>query len=160
MTNRPDGLPRTTDVLVIGFGPVGAALCALLGRYGVTTLAVDKVAPVMLAPRAIALYNEALRILQMVGLGEGAFERLAIPEVRMHCPYLGQFGQANTSGTIDGHPKLVTFYQPDLEHALRRQVAAYPCVAFLSGYELLSFTQSESGVAAQLKDGAGEVYEV
>src|SRR5690606_3982633 len=100
MTNRLDGLPRTTDVLVMGFGPVGAALCALLGRYGVTTLAVDKVAPVMLAPRAIALDNEALRILQMVGLGEGAFERLAIPEVRMHCPYLGQFGQANTSGTI------------------------------------------------------------
>ncbi|WP_223423648.1 bifunctional 3-(3-hydroxy-phenyl)propionate/3-hydroxycinnamic acid hydroxylase [Alcanivorax limicola] len=160
MTNGSDGLPRTTDVLVIGFGPVGAALCALLGRYGVTTLAVDKVAGVMLAPRAIALDNEALRILQMAGLGEGAFERLAIPEVRMHCPYLGQFGQANTSGTIDGHPKLVTFYQPDLEHALRRQVAAYPCVAFHSGYELVSFTQSDAGVTAQLKDGAGELHEV
>ena len=104
MTNGPDVLPRTTDVLVIGFGPVGAALCALLGRYGVTALAVDKVAEVVMAPRAIALDNEALRILQMAGLGEGAFERLAIPEVRMHCPYLGQFGRANTCGTIDGHP--------------------------------------------------------
>ena len=40
----------------------------------------------------------------------------------MHCPYLGEFGRANTSGTLDGHPKLVTFYQPDLERALRRQV--------------------------------------
>lgn len=160
MTNEPDVLPRTTDVLVIGFGPAGAALCALLGRYGVTSLAVDKVAEVMLAPRAIALDNEALRILQMAGLNEGAFEWLAIPEVRMHCPYLGQFGQANTSGTIDGHPKLVTFYQPDLEHALRQQVAAYPCVAFHSGYELVSFSQSDAGVTAQLKDGDGEMHEV
>ncbi len=27
-----------TDVLVIGLGPVGAALCNLLGRHGVQTL--------------------------------------------------------------------------------------------------------------------------
>lgn len=160
MTNGPDVLPRTTDVLVIGYGPVGAALCALLGRYGVTALVVDKVADVMMAPRAIALDNEALRILQMVGLEEGAFERLAIPEVRMHCPYLGQFGRANTGGTIDGHPKLVTFYQPDLEHALRRQVASYPNVVFRSGYELVNFTQSDEGVTAQLKDEDGETHEV
>jgi len=160
MTNGPDVLPRTTDVLVIGFGPVGAALCALLGRYGVTALAVDKVAEVVMAPRAIALDNEALRILQMAGLGEGAFERLAIPEVRMHCPYLGQFGRANTCGTIDGHPKLVTFYQPDLEHALRRQVAAYSNVVFRSGYELVNFIQSDEGVTAHLKDGDGVMHEV
>ena len=50
MTNNKEALPRTTDVLVIGYGPVGAALCALLGRYGVTTLVVDKVAEVLLAP--------------------------------------------------------------------------------------------------------------
>ncbi len=35
-------------------------------------------------PRAIALDNEALRILQLAGLSEDAFEKIAIPEVRMH----------------------------------------------------------------------------
>ncbi|MBF5057753.1 putative flavoprotein monooxygenase [Alcanivorax sp. 521-1] len=160
MTNNKEALPRTTDVLVIGYGPVGAALCALLGRYGVTTLVVDKVAEVMLSPRAIALDNEALRILQMAGLGEDAFERIAIPEVKMHCPYLGEFGRANTSGTIDGHPKLVTFYQPDLERALRRQVAAYPDVTFRDGYELVDLSQSDAGVTAHLKDRDGRRHEV
>jgi len=160
MTTRTDTPPRTTDVLVIGYGPVGAALCALLGRYGVTTLVVDKVAEVLLAPRAIALDNEALRILQMAGLGEDAFERIAIPEVKMHCPYLGQFGRANTSGTLDGHPKLVTFYQPDLERALRRQVAAYPDVTFRDGYELVDLSQSDSGVTAHLKDSDGRRHEI
>ena len=160
MTNNKDALPRTTDVLVIGYGPVGAALCALLGRYGVTTLVVDKVAEVLLAPRAIALDNEALRVLQMAGLGEDAFERIAIPEVKMHCRYLGEFGRANTAGTLDGHPKLVTFYQPDLERALRRQVDAYPCVSFRDGYELVYLSQSDTGVTAHLKDRDGQSHEV
>lgn len=160
MTNNKEALPRTTDVLVIGYGPVGAALCALLGRYGVTTLVVDKVAEVMLAPRAIALDNEALRILQMAGLGEDAFDRIAIPEVKMHCPYLGEFGRANTSGTLDGHPKLVTFYQPDLERALRRQVQAYPNVTFRHGYELVDLSQSDTGVTAHLKDADGHRHQV
>ena len=155
-----DALPGTTDVLVIGYGPVGAALCALLGRYGVNTLAVDPVAPVWLSPRAIALDNEALRILQMIGLDEDAFERIAIPQVKMHCPYLGEFGHANTAGTIDGHPKLVTFYQPDLEHALRRQVAAYPCVRFRDGYTLVDLRQSDTGVTAHLTDRDGHPHEI
>ena len=114
--------PSAVDVLVVGNGPVGATIAALLGRYGVTTLVLDKTHEVVLMPRAIALDNEALRILQLAGLSEDAFEKIVIPEVRMHSPVLGQFGRANTEGCIDGHPKLVTFYQPDLEHAMRSQV--------------------------------------
>ena len=153
-------LPDSVDVLVVGYGPVGAALAALLGRYGVQTLVVDKVEDVMLMPRAIALDNEALRILQMVGLGEAAFPRMAIPEVKMHCPYIGQFGRVNTSGSIDGHPKLVTFYQPDLEHALRRQANSFDCVRFLSGHELANLSQTGNVVTANLRDNAGRVHEV
>lgn len=155
-----DTLPTTTDVLVIGYGPVGAALTALLGRYNVNTLVVDKEKDVMLMPRAIALDNEALRILQMAGLGEDAFERIGIPEVKMHCPYLGQFGQVNTSGSIDGHPKLVTFYQPDLERALRLEAKNYACVSFHHGYELIEFGQTEHGVLATLKDTLGTLHQV
>src|SRR5581483_4204606 len=104
-------LPETVDVLIVGYGPVGAAMAGLLGRYGVRTLVVDKSPDVFTAPRAIALDNEALRILQMVGLAEDAFAKVAIPYVRMLCPHVGEFGRINTAGSIDGHPKLVTFYQ-------------------------------------------------
>jgi 3-(3-hydroxy-phenyl)propionate hydroxylase len=37
----------------------------------------------------------------------------------MHSPLFGKYARANTAGTIDCHPRLVTFYQPDLERALR-----------------------------------------
>ncbi|MGI0549935.1 bifunctional 3-(3-hydroxy-phenyl)propionate/3-hydroxycinnamic acid hydroxylase [Pseudomonas aeruginosa] len=141
---------QAVDVLVIGNGPVGAALAALLGRHGVQTLVLDKAHEILPMPRAIALDNEALRILQQAGLAEDAFEKIVIPEVRMHCPMVGQFGRANTSGSVDGHPKLVTFYQPDLERALRGQYRRFDNVSSFGGFELQDLEQDADGVSATL----------
>jgi 3-(3-hydroxy-phenyl)propionate hydroxylase len=103
-----------TDVIVVGLGPVGAALAALLGRYGVRVLAIDQATEIFTKPRAIALDNEALRILQLVGVRDGEFATVAIPQVQYHSPLFGRFARVATAGIIDGHPKLVTFYQPEL----------------------------------------------
>jgi 3-(3-hydroxy-phenyl)propionate hydroxylase len=154
-------LPTSTvDVLVVGNGPVGATIAALLGRYGVTTLVLDKLHEIVLMPRAIALDNEALRILQLAGLSEDAFEKIAIPEVRMHSPVLGQFGRADTQGCIEGHPKLVTFYQPDLERAMRGQVSRLKSVTSLGGFELESLVEEADGVVATVRDENGHSHSV
>ncbi len=153
-------LPSRVDVLVTGFGPVGAALCALLGRYGVSTLVIDKALEVHLAPRAISLDNEALRILQWAGLTDDAFEKIVIPQVSMHCPFVGQFATISTAGTIDDHPKLVTFYQPDLEHALRRKVSTLPSVQVALGVELDRFEEGPDQITASLRGADGSVHTV
>jgi len=148
------------DVLIVGYGPVGAALACLLGRYGVRALAIDKAGEIYLAPRAIALDNEALRILQLTGLEEGAFPTIAIPHVRMHCPYVGEFARVNTSGSVNGHPKLVTFYQPDLERALRDKAAEFAHVKFMPATELTSFHETPNGVEATLSCSDGSTASV
>ncbi|MFZ5605371.1 MAG: bifunctional 3-(3-hydroxy-phenyl)propionate/3-hydroxycinnamic acid hydroxylase, partial [Pseudomonadota bacterium] len=144
------------DVLIVGYGPVGAAVAALLGRYGVRTTVIDKGQDVLMMPRAIALDNEALRILQMAGLDDQSFERIGIQQVRMHSPYMGQFGRVNTSGTIDGHPKLVTFYQPDLEKALRNKVAQHACVNIQYRCELVDLQQLPDSVEAVIRNADGQ----
>jgi len=152
--------PSAVDVLVVGYGPVGATIAALLGRYGVTTLVLDKLHEIVLMPRAIALDNEALRILQLAGLSEDAFEKIVIPEVKMHSPVLGQFGRANTEGCIDGHPKLVTFYQPDLERAMRSQVSRLKSVTSLGGFELEGLVEEADCVVATVRDQNGHSHSV
>ncbi len=153
-------LPESTDVVIVGYGPVGAALACLLGRQGVSSLVVDKETDILQMPRAIALDNEALRILQAVGLAEDSFERIAIPFVRMLSPHFGEFARLNTAGSRDGHPKLVTFYQPELERALRGAVARQDTVAVAAGTEFLGFREQADGLRVDLRGPDGETHSV
>jgi 3-(3-hydroxy-phenyl)propionate hydroxylase len=144
------GLPSHADVLVVGCGPVGAAAAKLLGSYGLSVLVVDKATDIFMAPRAIALDNEALRILQLVGVGEEDFDKVAIPRVSMRSPVLGEFGRVNTLGGLDGHPKLVTFYQPDLERCLRTKLRRLANVQLALGVTLTNLVESADHVVASL----------
>lgn len=143
------------DVLLVGLGPVGAALANLLGRQGVRVLVIDQALAIFEKPRAIALDNEALRILQMLGVRDDEFQTIAIPKVCYHSPLFGCFAQVNTAGIIDGHPMLVTFYQPELEALLRDKVEALPSVEVRLGTTLVDFAEQAGGVSATLRDGHG-----
>ncbi len=139
-------MPSCIDVAIIGYGPVGAALSAYLGKLGINTLVVDKAQDILPMPRAIALDNEALRVLQLVGLNEHSFEKMVINKVKMHSPYLGEFAEINTSGQVDELPRLVTFYQPALEAALRHKVQQYPHVHVYTSTEFVEFEEHAHGI--------------
>ena len=132
---------------MVGYGPVGAAVACLLGKLGIRTLVIDRAPDILQMPRAIALDNEALRILQMAGLPGGAFQVRAIPRVRYLSPYAGEFARIHSCGSLDGHPKLVTFYQPELERVLRECVAGHSTVETATGIEMLGFSDHGDGVA-------------
>jgi 3-(3-hydroxy-phenyl)propionate hydroxylase len=153
-------IPAEVDVLLVGMGPVGAAIANLLGRYGVQTLCVDQATEIFTAPRAIALDNEALRILQMAGLKEGDFATVAIPQVQMHSPLFSRFARMNTAGQIDGHPILVTFFQPELEAVLRNKLGQYSHIKVALGVTLESFDDQGSHVKASLVDSLGQQLQV
>lgn len=153
-------LPSEVDVLIAGMGPVGAALAQLLNRYGTRTLVIDKATDIFKAPRAIALDNEALRVLQLCGLEEDAFDKVAIPEVRMHSPLFGQYSRAITAGSVDGHPKLVTFFQPELERVLRARLQDSRHVTVALGVSLVSLTQTDDAVMAELQTEDGQSHRV
>jgi len=157
-TTSDSGQPTAQDaqVLVVGLGPVGAAIANLLGRYGVRTIVVERELDIYQAPRAIALDNEALRVLQLAGVREGDFDIVEIPIVRMHSPYFGEFARVESGGRLDGHPKLVTFYQPQLEQLLRARLAHHAHVSISLGTEITALHETADGVIATLRtqDGA------
>lgn len=166
MSFRSTSLPASsaagsvdTDVIVVGLGPVGAALAVLLGRYGVRVLAIDKATDIFTKPRAIALDNEALRILQLVGLQDGELSTVAIPQVQYHSPLFGRFARVGTAGIIDGHPMLVTFYQPELERLLRARLAASASVEMRLGVEMEGLADDGRQVQASLRDADGHAWQ-
>lgn len=154
------GETTEVDVLLVGLGPVGAAMANLLGRYGIRVLAIDQATEVFTAPRAIALDNEALRILQMAGVQENDFAKIAIPQVQMYSPLFGRFARMNTAAQIDGHPMLVTFFQPELEAVLRAKLGQYEKVQVSLGVTLESFEEVDNQVLAKLRDGTGKTITV
>ena len=156
----PDSEPIDTDVLVVGLGPVGAALANLLGRYGIKVLAIDQAKEIFTKPRAIALDNEALRILQLVGVRDGEFATVGIPQVQYHSPLFGRFARINSTRIVDGHPMLVTFYQPELETLLRCKLQALPTVQVQLGVELSEFVDDGERVQADLKGEDGTTRQV
>ncbi|MBV8646839.1 bifunctional 3-(3-hydroxy-phenyl)propionate/3-hydroxycinnamic acid hydroxylase [Paludibacterium sp.] len=158
--NHPPPLPNRVDVLIVGLGPVGAVIANLLARYGVHVLAVDKARDIFTAPRAIALDNEALRILQMAGISETDFDTVAISHVRLCSPQLGEFARANTLGSLDGHPKLVTFHQPSLERLLRNRLNDYPGAQVALGVTLMNIRNELHEVSAKLDLGQGQIHTV
>ncbi len=87
----------------------------------------------------------------MTGLPECSFDTVAIPRVQMRSPLLGDYACANTTGQIDGHPKLVTFFQPQLEEVLRARLAHHPSVEVRAGVEVTRLEQSEGSSRLHLR---------
>jgi len=151
-----NSFPKACDVLIVGAGPVGMAMANLLARQGVSGIIVDRALKIFEQPRAIALDNEALRILQWTGLDDNSFERIGIASVHFKSPLFGEVGRANAAGVIDCHPKLVTFFQPELEEALHKNLQAQSNFSLHRGISLSHNEQVEDGVQVKLTDQSGE----
>jgi 3-(3-hydroxy-phenyl)propionate hydroxylase len=54
----------------------------------------------------------------------------------------------------------VTFYQPDLEHAMRNQVSRLESVTSLGGFELENLVEDSEGVVASVRDLNGHMHSV
>jgi 3-(3-hydroxy-phenyl)propionate hydroxylase len=163
MTNsstQSDNNTLIVDVLIVGLGPVGVALANLLGRLNVKALAIDASTEIYDKPRAISLDNEALRILQAAGVGDGELDMVAVPQVQYYSPIFGRFARMNTSGVVDTHPAVICFYQPDLEKLLRKKLEQYSCIQTMLGVRLESFTQQDSSVHAKLSRLDGSTLQV
>ncbi|MEM9724321.1 MAG: bifunctional 3-(3-hydroxy-phenyl)propionate/3-hydroxycinnamic acid hydroxylase [Pseudomonadota bacterium] len=151
MTHRADDAAldsaATYDVAIVGAGPTGLALAALLAQADVRVLLLEKRETPHTEPRAIAYDPETLRLFQKLGL----LETLR-PSLNEDLPveYRGRKGQLlariDQFPKLYGHSDLGSFYQPDLERTLADHVAAQPSIDLRRGANVTAIEPSDEAV--------------
>ena len=144
--------PLACDVLIVGLGPVGATLAALLGRRGISSIAIERDTAVYPLPRAVHFDHEIMRLFQALGVAD-AVQRHArdLPDY--------EFRAANGDLLMCLHPARETpsgwgsgymFHQPALETALRDLLASLPNVRTLLGWRFDGVEQDGDGLSADV----------
>jgi 2-polyprenyl-6-methoxyphenol hydroxylase-like FAD-dependent oxidoreductase len=152
-----------SDVIVVGYGPVGRILALLLGQQGHRVTVLERHRECYPLPRAVCMDHEIRRLLTKHGFAD-KLDTVSVPSPRYM--WLNQKWETLldidwTIESISGGPQAYFFYQPALEQAMGELVEEQPTVERLLGYEVLNVTQDESFTSVQARDEAtGELCKV
>ncbi|HEY0345601.1 MAG TPA: FAD-dependent oxidoreductase [Solirubrobacteraceae bacterium] len=145
-------LPRTTDVLVVGAGPVGLTLAASLQARGADVVVLDKAAEGANTSRAAVIHARTLEVLHGIGVSDELVRRgVIVPRFTVR-----DRDRALLSVDFDGlptrHPYTLMLPQDITEDVLTNRLAE------LGGgvhrpYELARLEQDDDGVTATMVGG-------
>ena len=151
-------MSRTVDVAIVGLGPTGAILSALLGRSKIQTVVIDKADDIFPLPRAIAFDHEVMRVVQNIGLAD-AIEPYVVPYPPTEYHGMGgkliaRYESLPPPYPQGWHPSFM-FKQPPFEAALRRSLSDLPTVTVRLQTALEGMKQDEDHVELTLTNSSG-----
>jgi 3-(3-hydroxy-phenyl)propionate hydroxylase len=128
-----------TSVLVVGAGPTGLAAANVLGRLGVEAIVVERDRSVASEPRAVSIDDEAMRLLQWLGLAEDAAPAVRPGTGTRYFSAAGRLLAAASTPTPPpfGHPLKNPIDHGAFTRMLLDGLAAQPSVAVRLGCELV-----------------------
>ncbi|MEN3380720.1 MAG: hypothetical protein V7608_764 [Hyphomicrobiales bacterium] len=164
----------TTQVLIVGAGPVGLTLAIDLGRRGIRCLLVEQKEAPQFLPKMERCNARTMEIFRRLDLADkiraaglradvpmDVFIILAMnqaPLLRQHYPSVDEARatiKAHNDGTQPLEPyQLISQYT--LEPLLKQEAEALPGITLRYGCEFLSFEQNAAGVSMQVKTPSGE----
>ena len=156
--SRCAGETLEADVAVIGMGPVGATLANMLGRRGVSVVAVDRDRNVHDRPRAVVLDHEAMRLFQNAGFVDKVLLHTVIFDRSV---YLGPGGRMIKQLVTKPPPWALgwcpnyLFSQPAVDQILREQAAARDNVEVRLGVEVVASVEESEGIRLETRDDSG-----
>lgn len=154
-----DGPTMDCDVLIIGGGPTGVTLAALLAKRGVSVIVAEKDAGIFPLPRAAHIDHEGMRILQDAGAARAIM-------ATSRCANRYEFRNAKGKVLLcfdgaegigpGGWPVANMIHQPSVEAALRASLTERAPEALRGGWEMVAFRQDTRGVTARFATPQGE----
>lgn len=132
------------DVAIVGFGPAGQTLAALLGARGVSVGVFERHLDVYPLPRAVRLDGEVVRIFQEAGIVDQIAHELYEPNGYLWYGADGEIilnietNPTHPSGWADTY----MFYQPVIERALCDAATAHESVDVHRGVEFVGLGEN------------------
>lgn len=140
-------LDLSTDIAIVGAGPVGLMIANYLGQCGVNVTLVEKLDSLIDYPRAIGLDDESLRTFQAVGLADNVLPHTTPwHAMRFMTPKGRCFADIQPKTDEFGWSRRNAFIQPLADRVLFEGLQRFDNVKVLFGRELDGFEQSDSGV--------------
>ena len=158
MSSAPTASPLdlSTDIAIVGAGPVGLMIANYLGQCGVNVTLVEKLDSLIDYPRAIGLDDESLRTFQAVGLADNVLPHTTPwHAMRFMTPKGRCFADIQPKTDEFGWSRRNAFIQPLADRVLFEGLQRFDNVKVLFGRELEGFEQSDSGVQLTLKNVGG-----
>ncbi|MEM7411307.1 MAG: bifunctional 3-(3-hydroxy-phenyl)propionate/3-hydroxycinnamic acid hydroxylase [Myxococcota bacterium] len=139
------------DVVIVGYGPVGAVMALQLAHAGLRVLILERGTEPLDLPRAVGLDGETARMFQRLGIGDEMAKLYQPPREgdavwftnSKHEPL---FGMEMPLHGANGWRDMVFFDQPELEAALRQVVAAEPRIEVRLGRKVTELGQDADRV--------------
>lgn len=158
MTSEKAELDLTTDVAIVGAGPVGLMTANLLGRYGVRALVLDERETLIDYPRGVAMDDECLRAFQAAGLAEAVLPHTTPDQwMRFYTTSGKCFASIEPRTREYGWPRRNGFVQPLADKVLLDGTERFEDVTLLFGHTVEGFEQDEDGVRVRAKSGGRNV---
>lgn len=145
-----------SDVAIIGYGPVGAAMALALARRGLTVTIVEKTGAAYGLPRAVQIDDEVMRLFRDLGVDEAIRAETHVnPGTKFVSPegaVLVDWSRPMEE-TFLGWNASYRFHQPALEATLRAAVAEEPRITTRLMTSVVQIAADDASVTLALSGG-------
>jgi 3-(3-hydroxy-phenyl)propionate hydroxylase len=145
------------DVAIVGYGPTGATLANLLALRGMKVVVFERDKDMFALPRAVHFDGECMRVFQTIGIAQALLPNLYVaPGMRFvngRDELLMDWSRPQGIGP-QGWCASYKFHQPDLERALRAQLATTGRAEVRLRHEVFALDEREDHVRIRFEDTA------